>query len=81
MPSILAAIGGVIERHLVSIGFMQDGMGLKADPEAARAAERAVAGAPKAAPRGPACPSCGQFEMTMIEGCMTCRNCGYSKCS
>ena len=81
VPSILAAIGGVIERHLVSIGFMQDGMGLKADPEAARAAERAVAGAPEAAPRGPACPSCGQFEMTMIEGCMTCRNCGYSKCS
>ncbi len=75
VPSILAAIGGVIERHLVSIGFMQDGgLGLRADPEA----ERAVIGA--AAP-SPTCPACGEHEMAMIEGCMTCRTCGYSKCS
>ena len=26
------------------------------------------------------CPSCGQFDMVMIEGCMTCRSCGHSKC-
>ncbi|MEM0935405.1 MAG: adenosylcobalamin-dependent ribonucleoside-diphosphate reductase [Pseudomonadota bacterium] len=75
IPSILAAIGGVIERHLVSIGFIDGaGLGLKTDPEA----ERAVVGATL---RGPACPSCGHFEMAMIEGCMTCQNCGYSKCS
>ncbi|MEM9900488.1 MAG: adenosylcobalamin-dependent ribonucleoside-diphosphate reductase [Pseudomonadota bacterium] len=75
VPSILAAIGGVIERHLVSIGFIDGaGLGLKTDPEA----ERAVVGATL---RGPACPSCGHFEMAMIEGCMTCQNCGYSKCS
>ena len=74
VPSILAAIGGVIERHLVSIGFMQEGgLGLQPDPEA----ERAVIGA---ATPGPACPACGQHEMAMIEGCMTCRNCGYSSC-
>jgi ribonucleoside-diphosphate reductase alpha chain len=74
VPSILAAIGGVIERHLVSIGFMQEGsLGLKTDP----AAERAVVGA---ASPGPACPSCGEYQMAMIEGCMTCRACGYSKC-
>ncbi|MEM1432401.1 MAG: adenosylcobalamin-dependent ribonucleoside-diphosphate reductase [Pseudomonadota bacterium] len=74
VPSILAAIGGVIERHLVSIGFIGgEGLGLKADPEAQRAVVGSV--------RGPACPSCGQYDMAMIEGCMTCRNCGYSKCS
>jgi ribonucleoside-diphosphate reductase alpha chain len=74
VPSILAAIGGVIERHLVSIGFMRAGsLGLKTDP----AAERAVIGA---ASPGPACPSCGEFQMAMIEGCMTCRACGFSKC-
>jgi ribonucleoside-diphosphate reductase alpha chain len=74
VPSILAAIGGVIERHLVSIGFIDgEGQGLKADPEAERMAvgER---------PRSPACPSCGQFTMRMVEGCMTCSNCGHSKC-
>jgi ribonucleoside-diphosphate reductase alpha chain len=35
VPSILAAIGSVIERHLVSIGFIAgEGMGLKEDPRA-----------------------------------------------
>ena len=75
VPSILAAIGGVIERHLVSIGFIRgEGLGLKTDPEA----ERAIIGA---APNAPPCPACGQYEMAMIEGCMTCRNCGHSTCS
>ncbi|MFV0359605.1 MAG: ribonucleoside-diphosphate reductase, adenosylcobalamin-dependent, partial [Tropicimonas sp.] len=75
VPSILAAIGGVIERHLISIGFIAgEGQGLKTDPEA----ERAVAGE---RPRGPACPSCGQYDIRMVEGCRTCMNCGYSKCS
>ncbi len=75
IPSILAAIGGVIERHLISIGFIDgEGLGLKADPraEALQVGER---------PRGPACPSCGQYGMRMVEGCMTCMNCGHSRCS
>jgi len=74
IPSILAAIGGVIERHLVAIGFIDgEGMGLKTDPQAEALAvgER---------PRGKACPSCGQYDMRMVEGCMTCMSCGYSKC-
>jgi ribonucleoside-diphosphate reductase alpha chain len=34
VPSILAAIGGVIERHLIAIGFIDgEGMGLKSDPQ------------------------------------------------
>ncbi len=73
IPSILAAIGGVIERHLVAIGFIEGmGMGLKTDPKADVAA---IGGRPSKA-----CDSCGSFEMRMIEGCMTCANCGYSKC-
>lgn len=70
VPSILAAIGDVIEEHLIAIGFIEgQGKGLKSDPKAA------VAGA-----RPAACPSCGAYEMVMIEGCMTCRACGHSKC-
>jgi ribonucleoside-diphosphate reductase alpha chain len=73
IPSILAAIGGVIEQHLVAIGFLEgEGMGLKADPTAK------VVGLD--APRGKACPSCGQYSMMMVEGCMTCSSCGHSKC-
>ncbi len=74
IPSILAAIGGVIERHLVAIGFIEgEGMGLKSDPHAEVVA---IGGAP----RGKACPSCGGYDMRMIEGCMTCGSCGHSKC-
>ena len=74
IPSILAAIGGVIEHHLVSIGFIAgEGMGLKSDPKAEAIAIGDV-------PRGPACPNCGAYEMQMIEGCMTCGNCRHSKC-
>ncbi|NEY90810.1 adenosylcobalamin-dependent ribonucleoside-diphosphate reductase [Tabrizicola oligotrophica] len=74
IPSILAAIGGVIERHLIAIGFIEgEGLGLKSDPKA----EVMVVGG---APRGKACPSCGSYAMQMKEGCMTCNDCGHSKC-
>jgi ribonucleoside-diphosphate reductase alpha chain len=73
VPSILAAIGGVIERHLIAIGFIAgEGMGLKEDPQAQVVN---LSGA-----RGPACPACGQYDMRMIEGCMTCASCGFSRC-
>jgi ribonucleoside-diphosphate reductase alpha chain len=73
IPSILAAIGGVIERHMVAIGFIAgEGLGLKIDPEAE--------GARFEQPKGKACPNCGSYDLHMIEGCMTCGNCGYSKC-
>ena len=74
IPSILAAIGSVIEQHMVSTGFLSGtGMGLKSDPQAdvVRVGE---------APKGPACPNCGQFALRMVEGCMTCSDCGHSKC-
>ena len=75
IPSILAAIGGVLEQHMVQIGFLEgEGMGLKADPQAQ------VVGLENGR-RGPACPACGSYDMRMIEGCMTCASCGHSKCS
>ena len=76
VPSILAAIGGVIEKHLISIGFIEgEGLGLKDDP---RANVTAIGGS---SPAGPACPACGEYGMRMVEGCMTCPSCGHSKCA
>jgi len=73
IPSILAAIGGVIEGHLIAIGFIEgEGLGLKTDP---KAQAMVVGNAP-----GRACPSCGSYDMRMVEGCMTCASCGFSKC-
>jgi len=75
VPSILAAIGGVIEQHMVATGFLAgEGLGLKSDPHS----EVTTIGQK---PRGAACPSCGQHTMLMIEGCMTCSSCGHSKCA
>jgi ribonucleoside-diphosphate reductase alpha chain len=77
VPSILAAIGGVIERHLVETGFIEgEGMGLAADP-AAEAVALAV-GEPRMAPS--TCPACGSYNTTLREGCEVCLDCGHSKC-
>ncbi len=77
VPSLLAAIGEVIEQHLIAIGFIQG-------PEniAAEALKRPVAvgeGNP-AAPRLAQCPKCGQATLIRQEGCDSCTSCGYSKC-
>ncbi|MEJ2018463.1 MAG: adenosylcobalamin-dependent ribonucleoside-diphosphate reductase [Maritimibacter sp.] len=79
VPSILAAIGGVIERHMIATDFIQgEGMGLKSDPRAdvTLLDSKAV----QSQNKGKACPRCGQFELRMVEGCMTCGACGHSKC-
>ncbi|SFJ35164.1 adenosylcobalamin-dependent ribonucleoside-diphosphate reductase [Jannaschia pohangensis] len=77
VPSILAAIGGVIERHMVATGFLAgEGLGLKTDPVDPRdQTDVAAVTLP-----GPTCPSCGSFDVHMAEGCATCANCGFSKC-
>jgi ribonucleoside-diphosphate reductase alpha chain len=85
VPSLLAAIGGVIERHLIDIGFL----GSTDAPRLAEATEqrlRAAAGAHEsseggkpAAARGQ-CPNCGAAALTHQEGCDVCLECGYSRC-
>ena len=80
VPSLLAAIGEVIEQHMIDTGFIA-GKNEKPLTEALRA----VAGDPP--PAGPAvtslkgCPRCGERGMVKQEGCETCTSCGYSKCS
>ncbi len=77
VPSILAAIGSTIERHMVATGFIaQEGAGLKTDPHS----DIVTLSNPMSKPGGKACSSCGEYGLRMIEGCMTCGSCGYSKC-
>ena len=86
VPSLLAAIGGVIERHLIEIGFLSaaDAPGI-AEAVEARLALAAGAREPSDGSGAPAmkmgqCPNCGAAALTHQEGCDICLNCGYSRC-
>jgi ribonucleoside-diphosphate reductase alpha chain len=74
VPSLLAAIGGVIERHMIDIGFIQPRQAV-GDEETAGL--RAVVGGFKPGQ----CPKCGSASLLHQEGCDTCYSCGYSRCA
>jgi ribonucleoside-diphosphate reductase alpha chain len=66
VPSLLAAIGNIVERHLGGFG------------EAS--VEAAAFELPPAARPMPQCPQCGASALVKVEGCNNCLDCGYSKC-
>ena len=71
VPSLIAAIGGILERHMAETGFMPAAEGtalvLPSEPAAGR-------------PLGPLCPKCSQPGLVREAGCLSCRHCGWSKC-
>ncbi|MBV8801334.1 MAG: ribonucleoside-diphosphate reductase, adenosylcobalamin-dependent, partial [Alphaproteobacteria bacterium] len=74
VPSLLAAIGEVIERHMIAIGFLTPREIVR--PEEARAIAVGAEGVP-AKP----CPRCSSPSFVKIEACDTCLTCGYSRCA
>ena len=89
MPSIVAEIGYVLERHMKMIGLLED----KQMPEAHREmlqAKRAEYAILKGQPQQgedhafPAdaklCSKCFNKAVIVMDGCLTCLNCGDSKC-
>jgi ribonucleoside-diphosphate reductase alpha chain len=81
VPSLLAAIGDVIERHMIEIGF------LPAKHQRTSLTDRKVAVGDtlltdqRSRPAEFAqCPKCGQAALIRIEGCDQCTSCDYSKC-
>ncbi len=86
VPSLLAAIGGVIETHMLRTGFLvperRAGEDTGLEKKALAAAE------PHAGPPSPAelglgriCPRCSSRTLRRQEGCLVCGSCGYSKCN
>jgi ribonucleoside-diphosphate reductase alpha chain len=65
VPSLLAAIGDIVERHLSALGSF---------PAPTRETEFTHAFTPTA------CPQCGAARLVKVEGCNNCLDCGYSKC-
>ncbi|RED17817.1 adenosylcobalamin-dependent ribonucleoside-diphosphate reductase [Parasphingopyxis lamellibrachiae] len=75
VPSILAAIGDVIERHLELTSVIESEA---SDVQTGTVEEEAVVSV--AARPGAICPQCGTAGMIRKEGCNCCLDCGYSKC-
>ncbi len=71
VPSLLAAIGGVIERHLEQFAPGQLDLPIALPSEAKE---------PIFVSGGAVCPQCGTVGMIREEGCNKCLSCGYSKC-
>ena len=85
VPSLLAAIGNVIERHMINIGFLPDPAKDRAeiDHMVARKVANLADGQGNGDAGGrklPHCPKCGSPSLIRQEGCDLCTSCGYSKC-
>jgi ribonucleoside-diphosphate reductase alpha chain len=70
VPSLVAAIGDVIERHMIETGFLAPAETLPV---------KAPSGAAVTA-LGPLCPRCSQPGVVREAGCLSCVHCGWSKC-
>jgi ribonucleoside-diphosphate reductase alpha chain len=86
VPSLLAAIGDVIERHMIEIGFLPP-KHRQVEHEVAAQAVNLAAERPATpttlglgGPRLRQCPKCGQAALIRTEGCDQCTSCDYSKC-
>jgi len=79
VPSLLAAIGDVIERHMIAIGFLPAKHSHReAVPQVVNLdAERPVG---VLGTRLRQCPKCGEAALIRLEGCDQCTSCDYSKC-
>jgi len=91
MPSLVAEIGECIEKHLMDIGMIQppeipEHTKRIMDEKRVQFEARSVNAAPATEERNPypagaqLCNKCMTKAMIMMDGCMTCLNCGDSKC-
>ena len=74
VPSLLAAIGSVIEEHMIDIGFLKDSDNLELEFNKKKQLVNAKGDSFSQ------CPQCGSASVIRQEGCDLCSSCGYSKC-
>ena len=77
VPSLIAAIGGIIERHMIETGFIEAPETLAAGTLVADAGKAVGSMAPAL---GMLCPKCSQPGVAKEGACLTCHSCGWSKC-
>ncbi|WOF75440.1 adenosylcobalamin-dependent ribonucleoside-diphosphate reductase [Parvibaculaceae bacterium PLY_AMNH_Bact1] len=74
VPSLLAAIGEVIEQHMIDTGFIAKNEGRPISEALQKVAGDADG------PKRASCPRCGDRSLIRQEGCDNCTECGYSRC-
>ena len=82
VPSLLAAIGEVIETHMRRTGFLQADEARLALDETQRQEDAAAqaGGAVRRPARIKLCPRCSSADYVQREGCWVCDACGFSRC-
>ena len=89
MPSIIAELGYVIERHFKSIGIIskevldehQKELIAKKREEFENQDKQTDAFVNQEFPHGSTlCGQCNTVAVVLMDNCETCLNCGYSKC-
>ncbi len=89
MPSIIAELGYIVEKHLVSIGMMaspelddgQKALIAQKRAEFEESQKQQDAFSQNDYPEGAQlCSKCNTVAVVMMDGCMTCLSCGESKC-
>jgi hypothetical protein len=89
MPSLVAEIGDVLEQHLRKIGILKDEpmdesrrkfLEEKREQARSRAATPASAGDGTFPEHAEICGKCLTRAVVFLDGCLTCLNCGESKC-
>ncbi len=81
-PNRITSLASAIAKGLQRFLAWKDANGklTEATPVEATAPQPQMKGAQVDSPVDP-CPECGSFTLVIGEGCATCHNCGYSKCS
>lgn len=82
VPSVLAAIGGVIERHMIAIGYIADMRPAMVDDGGHVIEVVNAPGGMVSEPRkgDEMCPKCFSGNVKHEAGCFQCIDCGHSKC-
>ena len=78
MPSLVAEIGHVIEQHLIDLGSIKV---VKDESVVKYIEEKKIEAEKKGALSSASiCPKCMSKSLVSLDNCMTCLNCGDSKC-
>ncbi len=84
VPSLLAAIGEIIEAHMIQTGFLAGPLDLAGAstvpstlPEWGKSE---IAPRKRRAAGGRSCPRCHSLSFVKLDGCWVCETCGFSRC-